>query len=70
MKVSQSKGFTPVNITLESYTELQWLVACLNCSGTQAESQAENAGFKLDQDCHNISYKMWMQIREVFENCK
>lgn len=43
--VQESKRFQPVTITIESQDELNWLMACLNISTSQAEVQWANMGY-------------------------
>jgi len=73
MKIERAESkFEPVVITLESQEELEWLLACLNCSANSAKEQAKNFGLTLDLkniiDDKKIDLKMFGAVRELWQN--
>lgn len=66
MKVSQDKSFCPVNITIESQDELNWILACLNIPENVAVEAWENLGY--DKEKLKLDHEMQLQIFNAVES--
>lgn len=63
MKISQEKtSFTPITLTIESLSELEWLAAIADTAVNKARRSAEGQGFILSEEAEQFQMTFYNAI--------